>query len=55
MTVRADSQKLTTPSGKALAIGPGMTSSISLLGDRRSVLSYILTPITRLRERAFRE
>ena len=55
VTVRADSDKLTAPSGQILPIGPGMTASISLLGDKRSVLSYILTPITRLRDRSFRE
>jgi adhesin transport system membrane fusion protein len=32
-----------------------MTADVALLGDKRSVLSYLLTPITRLRERAFRE
>jgi adhesin transport system membrane fusion protein len=32
-----------------------MIADISLLGDKRSVLAYILTPITRLNETAFRE
>ena len=41
--------------GKALPIGPGMVANVSLLGDKRSVLSYLFTPITRLSERAFRE
>jgi adhesin transport system membrane fusion protein len=44
-----------TGTGRALAIGTGMTADVSLLGDKRSVLSYLLTPITRLSERAFRE
>lgn len=41
--------------GKKLTIGPGMTSNIALLGEKRSVLSYIFSPITRLAENAFRE
>ena len=32
-----------------------MIGDVSLLGNRRSVLSYLLTPITRLSETAFRE
>ena len=41
--------------GRKLAIGTGMVADVSLLGDKRSILAYILTPITRLRETAFRE
>lgn len=55
VTVRADTQSLVGPSGRSLPIGPGMTASLSLLGDKRSVLSYIFSPITRLSDRAFRE
>jgi len=44
-----------TGTGQKLAIGTGMTADVSLLGDKRSVLSYLLSPITRLSERAFRE
>jgi adhesin transport system membrane fusion protein len=44
-----------TGTGRKLAIGTGMTADVSLLGDKRSVLSYLLTPITRLGDRAFRE
>lgn len=51
--VRTDSDR--TGSGRKLSIGPGMIAEVSLLGDKRSVLSYLLTPITRLRDRAFRE
>ncbi|GAA0649668.1 HlyD family type I secretion periplasmic adaptor subunit [Sphingomonas ursincola] len=46
---------LTDKSGRKLPIGSGMVASVSLLGDKRSVLSYILTPITRLTDEAFRE
>ena len=41
--------------GASCAIGTGMIADVSLLGDKRSVLSYLLSPITRLSERAFRE
>jgi adhesin transport system membrane fusion protein len=44
-----------TGTGRKLAIGTGMVADVSLLGDKRSVLSYLLTPITRLSEHAFRE
>ncbi len=36
-------------------IGPGMLADVSLLGDKQSVLSYILSPFTKLKETAFRE
>lgn len=42
-------------SGKPLPIGPGMMANASLLGEKRSILSYLFTPITRLSETAFRE
>ena len=41
--------------GKPLQLGSGMMADISLLGDRRSVLSYIFTPFMRLGEHALRE
>ncbi len=41
--------------GKKLEIGPGMVANVSLLGDKRSVLSYLFSPLTRLSEKAFRE
>lgn len=41
--------------GNAVLIGPGMTADVSLLGEKQSILSYILTPITRLSRSALRE
>lgn len=41
--------------GRALPIGPGMIANVSLLGEKRSILSYLFSPITRLSETAFRE
>ena len=53
--VRTGSNALKDRQGRPLPIGTGMVADVSLLGDKRSVLSYILSPITRLSERAFRE
>ena len=53
--VRTASNALKDRDGRPLPIGTGMIADVSLLGDKRSVLSYLLSPITRLGERAFRE
>ena len=53
--VRTTGNALRDAQGHALPIGAGMVAEVDLLGDDRSILSYILTPITRLRESAFRE
>jgi adhesin transport system membrane fusion protein len=53
--VRAKPETLKNAEGKTLPLGPGMTVDVSLLGDKRSVLAYIFTPIARLSERAGRE
>ncbi|WP_427963363.1 HlyD family type I secretion periplasmic adaptor subunit [Altererythrobacter sp.] len=41
--------------GNPLKIGPGMVANVNLLGEKRSILSYIFTPITRLKDTAFRD
>ncbi len=53
--VRTESDALIDRDGARLPIGPGMVANASLIGDQRSILAYILTPITRLSERALRE
>lgn len=53
--VSADAQNFRDPEGRRLQIGPGMTADVNLIGDKRSILAYILTPFTRLSEEAFRE
>jgi adhesin transport system membrane fusion protein len=53
--VRTSRESLNGRGGSALPIGPGMVATVSLLGDKRSVLSYILTPFTRLRDQALRD
>ena len=53
--VQTDAEAITDRRGVELPIGPGMTADVSLLGEKRSILSYILRPITRLQQRALRE
>lgn len=53
--IRTDATSLTGEDGAKLPIGAGMTAEVDVLGRERSVLSYLLTPITRLRDSAFRE
>lgn len=53
--VRANAAAFRDRAGRRLAIGPGMTVDVNLLGDKRSVMAYILTPLARLSESAFRE
>lgn len=51
----ATNDRLLDKTGRPLAIGPGMIADVSLLGDKRSVLSYIFSPLTKLRDTALRE
>lgn len=44
-----------TAEAGCLPLGPGMLADVSLLGPQRSVLDYLLSPITRIRDSAFRE
>jgi membrane fusion protein, adhesin transport system len=44
-----------TENGACLPLGPGMMADVNLLGPQRSVLSYLLSPISRLSSSAFRE
>jgi adhesin transport system membrane fusion protein len=53
--IRTTSNALKDRAGRPLPIGTGMVADVSLLGDKRSILSYILTPLTRVTENAGRE
>ena len=55
MQVRTAANALVDKAGKRLPIGTGMVANVSLIGDKRTVLQYILSPLTRLQETAFRE
>ena len=53
--VRTNDKGIRDHNGKLMPIGTGMTAEVNLLGDPRTVMQYILTPITRLKETAFSE
>ena len=53
--VRTAENALRDQRGQEMPIGPGMVAEVDLLGDTRTVLQYILSPITRLSETALRE
>jgi adhesin transport system membrane fusion protein len=53
--VQTTASALKDAQGHSLPIGPGMIANVALIGDKRTVLEYLLTPITRMRETAFRE
>lgn len=53
--VRTAANALRDAEGRTFPIGVGMVAEADLLGERRTVLQYILSPITRLSERALRE
>lgn len=50
-----DRKTMRDPSGKPLAIGPGMTVEASLIGKKQSILSYLLSPLSKVSNAAFRE
>jgi adhesin transport system membrane fusion protein len=53
--VRTAKNALVSKAGQKLPIGTGMVADVSLLGDKRTILNYILSPITKLNQTAFRE
>lgn len=55
LRIRTDRRGLRDRNGAPLPIGTGMVADVNLLGEKRSILAYILAPITRLSEQALRE
>lgn len=53
--VKTDQTAILGDKGRKLPIGPGMVAEVDILGAKRSVLSYILTPLSRIRDSALRE
>jgi adhesin transport system membrane fusion protein len=53
--VRTTENALRDPAGRAMQISPGMVAEVDLLGEKRTILQYIMTPITRMSETALRE
>lgn len=54
VTIRTDTASL-SKDGTTLSITPGMTASVDIQTGQRSVLSYLLSPLLRVREEALRE
>ncbi|TKA96254.1 HlyD family efflux transporter periplasmic adaptor subunit, partial [Cereibacter changlensis] len=46
---------LTDREGAPLAITPGMMAEIDILNGRRTVMDYLVRPVVRVKERAFRD
>lgn len=46
---------LTDKDGQPLDIIPGMVAEVEILSEKKSVLDYILRPVLRIQERAFRD
>ena len=40
---------------RTIRISPGMVAEVDLLGEKRTILQYLLTPFSKLRDSAFRE
>jgi adhesin transport system membrane fusion protein len=53
--VRTTENALRDPAGRAMQISPGMVAEVDLLGEKRTILQYIMSPITRMSETALRE
>ena len=53
--VRTNVNYLRDAAGRQMPIGVGMTAEVDLLGEKRTILQYILSPIARLGETALRE
>jgi adhesin transport system membrane fusion protein len=52
--VLTDSDKLTSKSGKEMPVVPGMVATVDIHTGKKSVLSYLLSPLNKARE-ALRE
>ena len=53
--IETPSRSLKGPGGRPVMVGTGMVTEVNLLGAPRTVLSYLMSPVTKLRDDAFRE
>ena len=53
--VRTTRKGLADKNGRPLPIGTGMVADVSLLGEKRTILQYILSPLTKISQTALRE
>ena len=47
--------RLTDAAGDAVEILPGMVAQVDILSGKRTVLDYLIAPVVRVKETAFRE
>ena len=52
--IRTDEATLTN-NGRSLPILPGMVAEVDILSGKKTILNYLLAPVTRVKDRAFRE
>lgn len=53
--VRTNFKKTDNVRLRTIRISPGMVAEVDLLGEKRTILQYLLTPFSKLKESAFRE
>ena len=53
--VRTDQAALKASDGMVLPVGAGMVAQVDIIGHKRSVLSYLLNPVTKFKDNVFRE
>jgi len=53
--VAVERNAIRAPNGDRLPIGPGMVAEVDMLSAKRRIIDYLLTPITRVTDMAFRE
>ena len=53
--VRTDQAALKASDGMVLPVGAGMVAQVDIIGHKRSVLSYLLNPVTKFSDNVFRE
>ncbi len=53
--IRTDQAALKASDGMVLPVGVGMVAEVGIIGHKRTILSYLLNPVTKLRDNAFRE
>ncbi len=53
--VRTDRAALKASDGMVLPVGAGMIAQVDIIGHKRSVLSYLLNPVTKFSDNVFRE
>ena len=53
--IEIDNNELINERDKKIVLQSGMISDVSIIGEERTVISYLLNPITKLSQRALQE